>query len=156
MATNAFLIQYANGWHEVKDATSISAYGRREAMLRLGAFQAIREVENVAAQHFASFGHHRTQATATQDPLTVGEAPYLNANFVPGGTVTEPGITGTPTAQRILSITVTEDDDGNLTFVEDLGDLLLDADERFDLTVKKMTDGTLGGHSPQASPPAPS
>lgn len=156
MATNAFLIRYANGWHEATSPTSITAHGRREGFLSLGAIAAIREAEAIAAQHFAVFGDTRTQITATQDPIGDSETPYVHTAYVPGATVVVPDVNGSPTAEPVKAITVTEDDDGNLLFSPELGDFILDAEQRFDVQVKKMTDGTLGGYSPQASPAAPS
>ena len=47
MATNVVLCRWAEGFHEVKNQASIDIYGRREALLALGALSNVEEVERV-------------------------------------------------------------------------------------------------------------
>ena len=48
MGANCFLVRYAGGWAERKSSSSISTYGRQEALLGLGSLTSLSEVNRVA------------------------------------------------------------------------------------------------------------
>lgn len=145
MPTNVLLVRYARTWTEVTDATSISANGRKEAMLALGAIQTVEEAQRVAARELAFLVNQRTMITVTQDDSYTSDAntPYLA--YKPGDTITVPDAALAPSAERVIAITVDEDDNGELTFVPELKDLILAAAERFEQDIRKMNRGNLGG-----------
>lgn len=151
MATNVLLVRYHTTWTEVTNAASITANGRREAMLALGAIQTREEAERVATQELGYLTDTRTMITVTQDDSYTSDAntPYLA--YRPGDTITVPDENLAPVAERVIAITVEEDDDGELTFVPELKDLILAAEERFEQDIRKMNRGNLGGSSTASS-----
>lgn len=151
MPTNVLLVRWSGGWHEVADAVSEATNGRREAMLSLGATQSVDEVARIGAQHLSLFGRVRSQITAAIDPISDSDTPYVS--YTPGDTVTVPDVDGTPVAERVIAISMQQDEDGVVTFVPQFKDLILEEEERFDLSIKKMSNGTFGGSSPAVSPP---
>jgi len=153
MPTNALLVRWSGGWHEVTDPASIAANGRREAMLSLGAVQSVGELERIAAKHLELFGRVRSQITADTEPIGDSDTPYWA--YKPGDTITVPDADGTPVRERVVSMRVSVDQDGNLAFTPQLKDLVLEEEERFDQTIKKMTNGTFGGSAASSTPAGP-
>jgi hypothetical protein len=147
---NALLVRWSGGWHEVVDSASIAAYGRREAVLGLGAIQSIAELERIAGEQLARYADPRTEINADFAPAAETETPYLT--FLVGDNVTVPEIDGTTAAERVLAMTVNEDDNGTVTYAPDLKDLILIREERQEQALKKMVDGTLKGRSSVATP----
>lgn len=150
MPTNVFLVRYKNGWHEVVDAASLAAHPRHEAFLALGALQSIAEVDRVAGMQLSVVAHPRTAVGADHDPMSVADRPYRSYNV--GDIITVPDYGTGTSGQRVRAITGSEDENGEVTYSPELGDLLLEEQERLMLAVKKMSDGTLEGESPVAQP----
>lgn len=146
---NALLVRWAGGWAEVTDATSIASYGRREALLGLGAVQSLDEVTRIANGQLAIYGRPRTEISADMVPGTA-ELPYRH--FAVGDTITVPEIDGTTALERVMALTVAEDENGVVTYVPELKDVLLQRDERWEQNLKKMADGTFRGQSAVATP----
>lgn len=152
MPSNALLIRWNGGWRERTSAASIAAYGRREALLGLGAVQSTSECDRIADEQLAVYDDVREQITADLEP-TPGEfvdMPYHN--FLVGDTVTVPDSDGEDTVERVLAITVNEDENGELTFAPELKDVILSAAERLEQAVKKYDNGTMRGDSKVATP----
>jgi hypothetical protein len=147
---NALLVRYAGGWHEVTDPAAITTHGRREALLGVGALPSTPEVERVARQQLAHNAAPKVAIAAGYQPRTADELPYLS--WAVGDTVTLPGMDGTPRAERVVALTVSEDDDGRVTFAPELADVAMSAIARWEQALKKMADGTLGGTSRVAQP----
>lgn len=146
MPTTSLLVRYNGGWTTVEDAAAVTAYGRIQARLDLGAIQTEAEAIRVATRELSYLTDVRTQFTVTQDDdtdTTLANFPYLA--YTPGDTITVPGTDLTPTAERVFAITIEEDDNGNLTAIPELKDLILDAAERFEQDIRKMNQGALGG-----------
>lgn len=149
---NALLVRWSGGWAEVLDAASITARGRSEALLGLGAAQSIAEVERVAAAQLATYASPRTEVTADLIPIDETDTPYLA--FRVGDSVTVPDWDGSATLERIVALTVAEDENGQVTYSPELKDLILTHQERLEQAMKKMADGTLRGNSAVATPAA--
>lgn len=152
MGANCFLVRYAAGWAERKSASSISTYGRQEALLGLGAISSLAEVNRVADGQLTDFAAPREQTDILIDPRHNGEAPYLGGPQV-GDTVTVQG-----EEHRVLALSVTEDvATDRVIFVPSLNEnLVLSPMERVAQSLQKMVRGTMGGRSKVAQPIVPS
>ena len=150
MATNVVLCRWAEGFHEVKNQASIDIYGRREALLSLDAIDVVEEVERVAKMQLEVVAFPRTAIAADVAPIDRTDRPYFAWNV--GDTITVPDYGTGIIAERVRSITGAEDDNGEITYAPELGDLILEEQERTLQAVKKMSDGTLEGDSPVAQP----
>jgi len=147
---NVVLVRYSGGWREVRNQPSIDVFGRREALLGLGAIDSREEIDRVAGMQLAVFGDHRTAIAADHLPIGPADMPYRTYNV--GDTIIVPDYGGGTIAQRVRSLSGSEDDNGEITYSPELGDLILEEQERTLLAIKKMADGTLEGESPVATP----
>lgn len=151
MITTALLVRWTNGWHDVTSAAGVAAHGRKEAALGLGASQDINEVNTVANQQLAIFADPRTEIATDLWPRDAADTPYVA--FTTADRVMVPDLPGQPPSREVVqAITVTQDEDGNVTYAAELRDVLLDERERFAETLTKMANGTLGGDSRVAQP----
>jgi len=148
------LVRWAGGWSEVTNPTAVAAHGRVEGLLGLGALSSPAEVLRVADAQLATFGNPREEINAGIEPVDTTDTPYLA--FRPGDVVTVPDSTGTPTAERVVAMTVSVDDaTGRVIFTPTLRDRLLDQSVRLAQATKKMINGTFGGASQVAQPVVP-
>lgn len=123
MPTTVFLCRWNRGWSEVSIPTRVTTYGRREAMLSLGAQQSIQEVVRLATAELSGlFAKNREQMTVEHHPQSLSETPYVG--YKPSDRVTVDDFDGDSTTLQVLSMTVTEDDDGQLSFVPVIGDII--------------------------------
>jgi hypothetical protein len=150
MPVNALLVRWNGGWREVTNQPSITLYGRREALLGLGALQSPPEVDRVAGRQLAIFADPRMAIAADVEPMGEPDRPYRSWNV--GDTIGVPNYGGGVISQRVRALTGSEDENGEITYSPELGDLILEAHERELLTLKKLADGTLDGESPVATP----
>lgn len=148
--TNGALVRWPGGWHEVTDASSISANGRSEGLLGLGVVQSIPELERVATGQLDVYANPRETIAVDLVPVTESDTPYLS--FLVGDTVTVPDSAGDDTTERVLALTVSEDENGAVFFVPELKDIILEERERVEQSLKKMTNGTMRGDSKVATP----
>lgn len=148
--TNALLVRWHSGWHEVTDPVSIAAHGRHGGLLGLGSAQSIAEVERIATEQLGIYANPRTAILCELEPVDETDRPY--PGFLVGDTVTVPDEAGEPTLERVLALTVAQDDDGQLSYAPELKDLLLEEQERHEQALKKMSEGTMRGDSKVASP----
>jgi hypothetical protein len=116
----------------------------------LGSLQSIPEVDRVAGMQLSVVAYPRTAVAADHDPMSVADRPYRSYNV--GDIITVPNYGSGTSGQRVRAITGSEDDDGEVTYSPELGDLILEEQERVMLAVKKMSDGTLEGESAVAQP----
>jgi hypothetical protein len=152
MPVNVLLCRWIGGWREVRNEASIASYGRREALMGLGALQSPQEVDRVAGQQLAIFGDQRMAIAADLEPMGAADRPYRAWNV--GDTITVPAYGGGTISERVRALTGAEDDNGEITYSPELGDLVLETQERLEQGLKKMADGTLDGESPVATPVA--
>lgn len=150
MPINALLCRWAEGWREVLHPASIATYGRREAFLSLGAVQTRDEVDRVGGMQLNVVANPRMAIAADLAPMGQADKPYRT--FSVGDTITVPNYGGGTISQRVRALTGAEDEVGEITYSPELGDLILEEQERTLQAVKKMADGTLEGDSPVAQP----
>lgn len=129
MPTSVLLVRWTGGWHEYRHLASEAAFGRSEAFLSLGAAQSVEEARRLAkAELVNQFGKIREQITAEHRPEDLTQIPYVA--YRPGDSkITSPNYAGTDDEYEVNSMTVTEDDDGVITFVPGLGDNILGVEE---------------------------
>lgn len=150
MPTNALLIKYEGGWAERAASPTPE---RIEGLLALGALLSLPEVYRVADVQLSLFAELREQITVGLSPVAA-KLPY--AGYTNGDTVVVPRALGGTSTERVQSISVSENDStGEPTFTMVIKDVLIEADEAFDLAVKKMTNGTMGGSAVPAQPTIP-
>jgi len=142
MLANVLLVRWLGGWSEAFHTASIVANGRREATLSLGAVQSYEEAQRIATEQLNINASTRSQITADIEPVGNADTPYLA--FTVGDTITVPNEAGTPTAERVMAITVAEDDNGQVTYAPELNDLILEAQERLTDRIRKLSTGTAG------------
>lgn len=142
MLANVLLVRWVGGWAESFDTTSIVANGRREATLSLGAVQSAEEADRIAFEQLRIYANTRSQITADVEPASDADTPYLA--YAVGDTITVPDEAGTPTAERVVAITVSEDEDGRITYAPELNDLILEAQERLTDRIRKLSTGNAG------------
>ena len=152
MPVNVLMCRWVGGWREVRNEASIAAYGRREAFLSTGALQSPQEVDRVAGEQLGIFGDPRTAIAADIEPMGQADRPYRSWNV--GDTITIPNYGGGTISQRVRALTGAEDENGEVTYSPELGDLILETQERHELAIKKMADGSMDGESPVATPVA--
>lgn len=148
--TNVLLCRWADGYHEVEDAASVAARGRREGFLSLGAVQSVEEVERVANALFAFLAEPRVSTTAGLLPTGLGDEPY--EDFEVADYLTAPAPDETPESVRVRALAVTEDAEGNPVFVPELRQTLLEREDRLQRWLKRMANGALGGVAESAAP----
>lgn len=129
MPVSVLLVRWNGGWHEYVHLPSEVAFGRSEAFLSLGAVQSVPEARRLArAEIVNQFGKIREQITAEHRPEDLDQIPYVA--YKPGNAkITAPNFTGSNDTYEVTSMTVTEDDEGELTFVPTIGDNILDVRE---------------------------
>lgn len=149
MGANSLLVRWVGGWHVVSDVTTSL---KREALLGLGATQSISEVERIAADQLAVYKESRVQISAGIEPTDESETPYLG--FHVGDTVTVPDEAGAAAVERVVSVTVSMDANGKLTYAPELRDLVAENIERWEQALKKFSNGTMRGTSKAATPVA--
>jgi hypothetical protein len=129
MPVSVLLVRWNGGWHEYRHLASESLFGRSEAFLSLGAAQSVEEARRLArAELVNQFGKIREQITAEHRPEDVTKIPYVA--YKPGDSkITAPNYLGVNEVYTVNSMTVTEDDDGVITFVPGIGDNILGVEE---------------------------
>ena len=153
--SNALLTRWSGGWLWVEDAASIAEHGRREAFLSLGQAASEAEAQRLAEAALATSAQPQVSVQTSIEPAG-GDVPY--DDFGVGDTVTVPDQRGRPSERRVLALTVTEDQEGNPTYVPELATVVEAQARRQARTLKRMANGTLGGASASASavvPPVP-
>lgn len=151
MIVTALLVKWSQGWAEVTNPSAITQWGRREALLGLGACQSIEEVNGVGSQQLIYFGDPRTEIGVDLVPTGPADLPYVA--FRVGDTITLPDVPSrVPASERVQAITVTMDDDGVITYAPELRDIQLDDREKFAEAIEKMANGTLDGESRVGQP----
>lgn len=128
MPTTVALCRWYGGWREVANAAGVAAFGRKSALLSLGALQSIQEVDRVAGQELSgAFARYRAQMTVEHRPASVAERPYVG--YYPGSDVTAPDLDGTPTVYPVVGLSISEDEDGQIESVPTIGDIIVGIDE---------------------------
>lgn len=149
--TNTLLVRYKGGYKTVEESTAYGTMGyRAEGFLSLADVDDLTTAQNaaqVALLGDLSLGSRTV--TADVEPLTAAETPYLGYRI--GDDITLPDESGTPTAYRVVSITVDEDDDGVITFTPELESPMAVEVQRVRTWLGRLSSGTLNGRSNLAS-----
>ena len=117
------LIRWHGGWTAITAEGAIPTFGVREGFLSYGAQQSIGEVTRLAAAELSGmFAKTRQQMTVEHRPTNIGETPYVR--YRPMDRITADDYEGDSTLWPVLSMAVSEDDDGELTFVPTVGDII--------------------------------
>lgn len=153
---NKALIRYAGGWTEKEDTASTGTHGDRGGYLELGAVQGEAQAIQVAAELMDNRAAPAYATTATLHPRGPVTTPYVS--FEVGDTITAPDETDADASMRVLSIAMSEDDEGVIDWPVRLRDEQLELEERHNTWLRRMADGAaLGGArvSSRAGTPEP-
>jgi hypothetical protein len=143
---NALLTRYDSGFRTDTDSSSISANGRREAFVALSNVRSNANSDTIVAAYLAAFKAGVTTVTADVVPTTTAQTPYVGG-WAAGASVTvpRPSNSGTGEVMQVRAITVTENQDGELSFTPEL----IRAEESRSLLVnqqlQRLGNGTLNG-----------
>lgn len=157
--TNVLLVRTAYGWDEVVRQSSIDAHGRHEALYGLGSYSSPADVQDVGGARLDIIAEARYQYQAEHAPPDDADLAYHAYGTGDTLVTTAPG--GSPSAERVLALAVSEDDVGNATVTPSLNDIVLWASplENFvamlSTAVKKMIPGTGRGDWKEAQPVTP-
>lgn len=150
---NVLLVRWFGGYQEVANAASVTEHGRREALLTLGSVTTTEEVTRIADALLALTADPRVATEMGIDPTGDGDQPYVD--FTLGMTITAPDEDGNETAQRVVSITVTEDENGEPSYATELKDTMQVLEEQTNRWLKLLLAGTLRGNARNAVPVIP-
>lgn len=109
----AALVRSAEGWTDATDSTGVAAYGRRESFLEFGNTRSEATASSAATRIL-----RRTARVAVATPqvafrITSDARPFIDFNC--GDVITVPSSTGGTTTGRVLSLALTEADDGTVS-----------------------------------------
>lgn len=144
------LVRFQGGYLEVPDVAAVTAWGRKEGFLQLGSVFEENEATRIAQAVLSFQNAPRVATTLGVEPTGTGDAPYVD--YVVGDTITAPEADGTSTEQRVVSLTVVEDDNGEVSFANELKATFLVQEEAFDRQLKKQLDGSMSGQSVSSNP----
>lgn len=144
------LVRYGGGYIEVQNAAAVAAWGHKEAFLQLGAVSDRDQAERVANAVLAFQGDPRISTTLGIEPTGVGDEPYVD--FAVGDEITAPDETGGSSLQRVMSLTVAEDENGDVSFANELKANFLIPEEAFNRQLKKLLNGSIRGQTQAANP----
>lgn len=147
---NAMLVRWSGGYTWATVAGSIDAYGRREGYLAVAA-SSRDEALRIADALLANRATPDVAVTAVLEPTGTGDVPY--ADFGVGDYLNAPDAAGAVASQRVVSLTVSEDEHGNSRFVPELTSQRKVQEEAAQRWLKRMANGTLGGTAESATPP---
>lgn len=144
------LVRYGGGYITVENAAAVAAWGHKEAFLQLGAVSDRDQAERVANAVLAFQGDPRISTTLGIEPTGIGDEPYVD--FAVGDEITAPDESGGSSSQRVVSLTVAEDDNGDVSFANELKAAFLIPEEAFNRQLKKLLNGSIRGQSQSANP----
>lgn len=147
---NAFLVRWADGFHEVEHAGSITEHGRKEGFLSLGDVQSTAEVEAICNALFESMAEPQVATTMAIDPTGVDDVPYTH--FRKGDSINAPAFEGGVSSQRVRALTTSEGENGQVIFVPELRSVVQEEAERIQRWLKRLANGALGGTTNAPSP----
>ncbi len=146
---NFLLVRDAGGFFSVEDLGSQATYGVRQGFLALANVSSRVEATAVANATLANIATPRVATSIGIEPTGTGDEPYVD--FGVGDYITAPDETGT-SSQRVVSITVVEDDNGEATFAPELRSTTDVQEERIAKQLTRLVNGGLRGKSNSAAP----
>ena len=149
---NAILTRFDGGYRTDTVAASISTHGRREAFLSLATLRSSPNVNQTVQQYLSELGSGVTTVTADVVPTTLATTPYVG-QWGPGASVTvpRPSNSGTGEVMQVRAMTVSEDDNGVLSFTPELVREAATRRSLVDTNLKRLGAGTLSGRSASAT-----
>ena len=149
---NALLTRFDSGFRTDSSSSSISANGRREGFLALGQVRNSPNTTTAINQYLSTLGSGATTLTAEIVPTTTAETPYVG-QWEPGASITvpRPSNAGAAETVQVRAMTVSEDDNGVVSFTPEL---IRSVETRASLTnrtIQRLGNGTLAGRSAAAS-----
>lgn len=150
---NVLLVRWQGGWIETENAVSIAAHGRRESFITVGAITVREEADRIGDGLLALIGDPRVATTLGIEPSGAGDEPYVDFDL--GDTITAPDENGGTSVQRVVSMTVAEDDNGEVTYANELKATALIQEENFNRWLKLLLSGALRGNARNVSPVPP-
>ena len=148
---NQLLVRWKGGYVLVEDVASQAEHGVRQALLTLSNVTEADEAERIGEATLAYSSQPRVAAAAGIEPTGAGDDPYVDWDL--GDTLTAPDEDGGTSTQRVVSITVVEDENGDASFAPELRDTFSVTEERTQRWLKRLINGSLRGASNSASPP---
>lgn len=150
MLTTVMLVEWAGGWTAITAEGAIPTFGVREASLNYTTQQSIEEVVRLAGAELSGmFAKTRQQMTVEHRPANLAETPYVG--YIPSDRVTADDFEGDSTLFPVLSMAVTENDDGEVTFVPVLGDIIDGIEDLQDL-IRMNAKPIRWEHRPESAP----
>jgi len=150
MVRNKLLVRWKGGFRTRTDSGSVSTWGTREGFLSIAGVDSAPSADSVGDTALSLYGQPRETITAAYEPASSGEVPYTSS-LLPGTTLTAPNESGVGATYRVESLTVTEDDDGNLTYTPELSSLVETYQTRTQRWLSRVGQGTLAGRSSAAT-----
>lgn len=148
----SLLCRFQGGYRVVDDFPAQVLYGRKEGFLQLGQVTEADEVDRIGAAVLAFMAAPRVATTLGIEPEGIGttDTPYVGYGV--GDSIVAPDEGGSSSTQRVVSITVAEDDQGDATFANELKATFQVEEERLNVQLKKLLNGTLKGSSVAPQP----
>lgn len=150
---NSLLVRWFGGYLEVMNGASETANGHKEGLLQLGSVTTLDEATRIANGLLVLTADPRVATELGVEPSGVGDEPYVDYDL--GDTITAPDEDGGDSSQRVVSITVAEDENGDVSFANELKDTVLVQEEQFNRWLKLLLAGTLRGTAKNATPVPP-
>ena len=143
---NALLTRFDSGFRTDTDASSISANGRREAFVALSNVRSNANSDTIVAAYLANFKAGVTTVTADVVPTATAQTPYVGG-WAAGASVTvpRPSNSGTGEVMQVRSVTVSEDNDGVLSFTPELMRKEESRSVLVNQQLQRLGNGTLNG-----------
>lgn len=151
MIVNSLLSRYKGGFTTDTDSTSVGTYGRREGYLALTEITAVPNVGIASNRYLTRYSSAFSTLTAQLSPTTVRSTPYVG-QWGPGASVGIPQpSTGSTVTAQVRSLTMTEDEFGNVSFSPELLTLMESRAAQTDLYLRRLGEGTLNGRAAAAT-----
>lgn len=129
---NAPLVRFDGGWIDMTEPTSIGEWGRTETLLDIGSAQSAERAQMIAEAAYGLLANPQTYGQAGDQRVRPGKKPEGAliavegavpwSDFFPGDYVSGFDAEGIPVRAWIVSMSGSEDEDGNLTFDPELQD----------------------------------
>lgn len=134
----ALLLDTTDYWLGRDDAGGVVAYGVSEALFSLGDPASDAEIYRVADAQLGVYATPREQIDVAVQPAADGsDSPYPAITV--GDRATVPDSTGTPSVERLVAVTVTQDAVGEAMFDLTFRTLVLTPEERLAISVTRGT-----------------
>lgn len=149
MPKNALLVRWRGGYVTRTDSGSVGTYGRREAFLSTATLESSASTNAAADTALSLYSSPQSSITCAYEPANDAETPYLGV--FPGDTLSAPDAAGNATTYRVEGFTVTEDENGELSYTPELSSLVETDRRRQQTWLARIGQGTLGGRSSSAA-----